>query len=322
MAMLATLEGFAENRGGIFGACLGACDSVGRTVRGCLGVFDFAEPDDEMSINKAIEIYKEMGQRSDPDFELGVFNYPVFNFVQKFFELKRNSPQYNDEEAAAITYFGMVAGQPIPTAIYNDIAIDWDKIDAIVYNDENGLDPNKVLPWWEMSVARNDGGAVGKIKGKWQIWFPVSGIGANEYLKNNSSTNVRLTRDLKTSYVAAVYHLNRFLVYNGLYKGVEKTLAEESRRLQGLRAKALASQAAAARALALAKTSEDISVEKIQEYQNQLNDAQEKEKELTDYLNRLKNLPSGTGNVDTDGKTTSSFTPLIIAALAALAFMG
>lgn len=40
MAFLATLEGLgvpARKGGGIFGACLGACDAVGATVAGCLG---------------------------------------------------------------------------------------------------------------------------------------------------------------------------------------------------------------------------------------------------------------------------------------------
>lgn len=40
MAFLATLEGLGvptRKNGGIFGACLGACDAVGATVAGCLG---------------------------------------------------------------------------------------------------------------------------------------------------------------------------------------------------------------------------------------------------------------------------------------------
>ena len=37
MAMLATLEGIENNRGTFLGACLGACEMVASTLRGCLG---------------------------------------------------------------------------------------------------------------------------------------------------------------------------------------------------------------------------------------------------------------------------------------------
>lgn len=38
--MLATLEGIEQNRGTFLGACLGACEMVASTVRGCLGAID------------------------------------------------------------------------------------------------------------------------------------------------------------------------------------------------------------------------------------------------------------------------------------------
>lgn len=308
MPMLATLEGTRTPR---------------RQMAGCLGAFDYAQPDEDLTIKRAIAIYKERGQRQDPDFELGVFNFPVLNFIMQFLELKRNSPQLNDEEAAAVTYFGMIARQPAPTANFQDIAIDWAKVDGILYNKDNGLDPNKVMPWWEMCIATNYGGGLSKIGGKWAVWFPIAGIGANDVLKKIGSKNVRTTRDLQTSYIESIYHLNRFLYYNGLYGGVEKTLAEESRRLQGLRAQALASQQAAAKALALSKASENVSADVVTKYENQLKRAQLDEKELTDYLNRINGAPKGTGDVDTDGMNTGTVLAFLgIAAVAATAFMG
>ena len=39
MSMLATFEGNKPAARGFLGACLGACDNVGRTVRGCLGAY-------------------------------------------------------------------------------------------------------------------------------------------------------------------------------------------------------------------------------------------------------------------------------------------
>lgn len=304
MSMLATLEGIVTPR---------------RNMAGCLGDFDQAKESD-LTIERCISIYKSVGQSQDPDFELGIFNFPILNFLISYFELKRNSPQLSEEECAAVTYFGMVARQPVPTATFQDIAIDWEKVDGILYNKDFGLDPNVVMPWWEMQIATGRGG-LKKIGGKWSIWFPTAGTGADDYAKSYGSSDVRLTRDLQTSYISSVYHLNRFLVYNGLYAGVEKTLAEESRRLQKLRAQALASQAAAAKALALARASENVSQEKLKQYENQMAQALNDEKEITGYLERIQNAPKGVGDVDTQGLKTNNILAYFGMAAAAFAFM-
>lgn len=259
----------------------------------------------------------------EPNFELGPWDLPISEFLYRFAALKKNSPQYNDEEAAAVVYFGMVADQPMPTSEYTDIAIDWDSVDVIAY-DKNlvaslsgiefaQLGPNYYLPLFDYYVmghikSKRDGkvflGIKKDDKGKWQISF--------------LGKSVRLTRTLKESYEASVYHLNRYLVYNGLYDGVRKTLAEESRRLQGLRAQALASQQAAAKALALSKASENVSEEAINRYEKQLEEAQVKEAEITDYLQKLSRTPEGQGSTSSSG--VSGIIPLAIgAAFAALA---
>lgn len=259
----------------------------------------------------------------EPNFELGPWDFPISEFLYRFAMLKRNSPQYTDEEAAAVVYFGMVADQPMPTAEYTDIAIDWDAVDAIAYDknlvaslagiDAAQLGPNYYLPFFDDEVMthtkiKKDGKLYFGIKkddnGKWQIAF--------------LGKSVRLTRTLKESYEASVYHLNRFLCYNGLYTGVQKTLAEESRRLQGLRAQALASQQAAAKALALSKASENVQEEVVERYEKQLEEAQAKEAEITDYLQKLSRTPEGQGSTSASG--LSGIIPLAIgAAVAALA---
>lgn len=252
----------------------------------------------------------------EPNYELGPWDYPIAEFLGRFEQLKRNSPQYTDQEAAAVVYFGMVAQQPTPTAEYTDISIDWDTVDTIAYNLQSydptqvSLGPNGILTLFDIKLllkqcVKIDGEpyfGIKKDSGKWQIYF----IGHN----------VRTTRTLQESYVAAVYHLNRYLVWNGLYDGILKTLAEESRKLQGLRAKALASQAAAAKALALSKASENVSEEVIERYEQQLAEAKEKEKEITDYLQKLLNTPQGQGSTTAAG--TSGLLPLAIGAAAAL----
>lgn len=259
----------------------------------------------------------------EPNFELGPWDFPIAEFLARFAQLKRNSPQYNDEEAAAVVYFGMVAQQPTPTATYADIAIDWDAVDSIAYDlnlvasiaglEASQLGPNYYLPKFDYFVLykhllkQGGSGYFGMRKddsGKWQIYF--------------FGKNVRTTRPLQESYVASVYHLNRYLVYNGLYDGVRKTLAEESRRLQGLRAQALASQQAAAKALALSKASENVQEEVVERYEKQLEEAKVKEAEITDYLQKLSRTPEGQGSTSSSG--VSGIIPLAIgAAVAALA---
>ena len=255
----------------------------------------------------------------EPNFELGPWSYPVTEFLTHFFTLKKNSPQYTDEEAAAVTYFGMIAEQPEPTAQVTDISIDWNAVDSIAFDiaaydpaqAENG--PNMLLPYFETLINRND--LIRKDKqpylgikkndsGKWQIYFIWK--------------NVRTTRSLQESYIESVYHLNRYLYYNGLYTGIQKTLSEESRRLQGLRAQALASQQAAAKALALSRASENVQEETIERYEKQLEAAQVKQQEIDDYLRKLSNTPTGQGSTTTAG--ASGVLPLVVgAALAALA---
>lgn len=256
----------------------------------------------------------------EPNFELGPWDFPISEFLYRFAMLKRNSPQYNDEEAAAVVYFGMVADQPMPTAEYTDIAIDWDAVDSIAY-DKNlvaslagiewaQLGPNYYLPLFDDYVmihnkTKKDGklyfGIKKDDKGKWQIAF--------------LGKSVRLTRTLKESYEASVYHLNRYLYYNGLYTGIQKTLSEESRRLQGLRAQALASQQAAAKALALSKASENVQEEVVERYEKQLAEAKAKEAEITDYLQKLSRTPEGQGSTSSSG--VSGIIPLAIAATVA-----
>lgn len=281
-----------------------------------------------MAFEQEIDVIKEVQDKAverlrrkptEPNFELGPWDYPITEFISRFKQLKRNSPQYTDEEAAAITYFGMVAQQPMPTANFTDISIDWDKVDSLAY-DKNIPDAFYVGPNWtlvELELLIMDHLVIGSgnisdyigmkknKSGKWQIYF--------------FGENVRTTRSITDSYVASVYHLNRFLVYNGLYSGVQKTLAEESRRLQGLRAQALASQQAAAKALALSRASENVQEEVVERYEKQLAEAQAREQEINEYLQKLNNTPTGTGDI---GGASSGVAAIAIAALSFLALRG
>lgn len=265
------------------------------------------------SINEILDRIERWGTTDEPNFELGVWSYPITNFLIRFRTLKRNSPQYSDEEAAAITYFAMVAEQPTPTGNFEDISIDWNVVDSMNYDPSYGLDPNYYNVLFESYLRHATYGYVNNKleigvekdkKGKWKVMY--------------NFVNVRLTRNLQESYIQSIYHLNRYLYYNGLYSGIQKTLSEESRKLQGLKAQADASAQAAAYALAMSRINENISEEVTEKYEKQLEDAQKQSQKLTEYIERINNAPTGQGSVTASG--TSSIIPLAIgAAVAALA---
>lgn len=164
MAMLATLEGIENNRGGIFGACLGACEMVANTVRGCLGAIDqkkifkssdnFYIPDfnystgfnaisdgDERIIAQAtgptdanmavVSSIKKYGIGDVVDkVTLNTWLLPIQNFLNYLWQTLINYPEMNIQGAAGKAYFSWLANNPKP----NDIRLQtaWDaKVNAL-----------------------------------------------------------------------------------------------------------------------------------------------------------------------------------------------
>ena len=151
--MLATLEGIEQNRGGIFGACLGACYSVinGAAMAGCalLGGIDakrifaksynFYIPDlnyqtgfnaitdpDERAIAQdfgvmgpgiAISVSKsKYGLDNIIDYKVTVNTWllPVQNFLNYLWQTLINYPDLTTQGAAAKAYFAWLANNPKP----------------------------------------------------------------------------------------------------------------------------------------------------------------------------------------------------------------
>lgn len=162
--MLATLEGIENNRGGIFGACLGACEMVANTVRGCLGAIDqkkifkssdnFYIPDfnystgfnaisdgDERIIAQAtgptdanmavVSSIKKYGIGDVVDkVTLNTWLLPIQNFLNYLWQTLINYPEMNIQGAAGKAYFSWLANNPKP----NDIRLQtaWDaKVNAL-----------------------------------------------------------------------------------------------------------------------------------------------------------------------------------------------
>lgn len=323
MALLATLEGLGvptRKNGGIFGACLGACDAVGATVYGCLGDAEseyekFAGYKDYIDSKKADGTYwsikRDWIYKMNPDLiSLGQFNFPIFNFNRNYEVLKKNSPTTSPEALAATVYFSMLASQPVPTTEKNVLYHgDYDKESGNVYGKHGKV---RIEDWdiLEDCLSNAD-------------WL-YSIIYAKKYWK---------AANAQEAYYEKLKQLQQYLQGMGLWGGIQKTLSEESRKLQAQAAAASASAAAAAKALAMARINADVSQEGRFEaaeqqakaeadYKNAL-DNEEKIKKALDNVS--KGLPADTPDLP-DKKTEetiSSVLPLLgLAAAAALAFMG
>lgn len=199
---------------------------------------------------------------SDSNIGLGAFSLPVLNFVERDEQLKARNPQLNELERAAVVYFGMLAETPEPTRGGDAIYIDSN------FNSDKNF-------WAEQERRAR---------------YDVAGTGYIKFIKDS----------VTTAYYQNLKRLQEWLSANGLTEGIQKTLNEQSRRLQGLRAGIEASKAAAARALGLSQITEEMSEEARAEAaeaqakaQKQYNEALDRENELNRQLDNIsKGLPA------------------------------
>lgn len=156
---------------------------------------------------------------------IGVFAYPILEFNERLETAKQTTPQMaGDLQAlAARVYFGMLAEQPKPTRDDDVYYLDWEN---------SGRDKKDWLADEE------------QIKYHAVPWpFPL------------------VKADAQTAYFSALKNLQSWLAYFGLTEGIQKTLIEASRKRQADLAAIAASNAAAARALALSKQTADMTEE-------------------------------------------------------------
>lgn len=145
MAMLATLEGIEQNRGGILSACLGACNAVSVTMRGCLG--SSAIQNWDIGINAIKDDYERqlasqkayfLGVDAPSIYEQGLRNgqaknvdnyggwfYPVQIFIEMFKRGVHDYPELTkDIEVSTKTYYAFIANYTKP--------LDYEK--AVIYD--------------------------------------------------------------------------------------------------------------------------------------------------------------------------------------------
>lgn len=198
---------------------------------------------------------------TDEDVGLGAFSFPVLTFYEREEELKARNPQLDDQERAAVIYFGMLADTPEPTTNKT----------AYYIND----DISNVDTWFKYESAAK---------------YTVLGRNYLDFVEDNS----------QNAFYKNLKRLQEWLAYNGLTEGIQKTLMEQKRKLQGLRAGIDASKAAAARALGLSQITEEMSEEARVEAaeaqakaQKDYDAAIERENELNRQLDNIsKGLPA------------------------------
>lgn len=211
--------------------------------------------------------------RDDALFGLGALSYPTLTFQERSDIIKESQPGMTDQERAAVVYFGMLAEVPTPTAsgTYN----------SLIYEDVENNEPD-FKKWPELE----------------------------EEMKYHALGFISTTqRSLQESYAVNLYHLQQYLVKSGLWNGIEKTLSEESRRRQADRAALDAQAAAAAKALAYGRMTQD-------EATAVKNRVEQQQAEIDRQLEELKAgiLPQEPGQTATGG---SSILPIAAAAAAA-----
>lgn len=169
---------------------------------------------------------KDLGKNTivkNPDsiYGLSALSYPVLTFTERDLRLKESNPYMTDQERAAVVYFSMLADVPAPTVVGNYLAVDWVKAEE-------------------------------KAKGEPLFWLLQEGS-----RKYGDARLPQTSTSLQEAYVNSIWHLQRYLYMMNLWDGIEATLAEESRRRQATKAALDASGAAAAKALAYGRITQD-----------------------------------------------------------------
>lgn len=222
--------------------------------------------------------------------QLGGLYLPCVEFELRKNILLANTPQLSEEEAAAITYFAMLAETPQPTS--NDLILvpNWSEAqtplqmistETSIFDNEGNLTVSPAVANYEragITTAYN--------------WRTAAATGDNETYQFNARFVPK-----SDVYLNQVKKLQKYLIKRGLWDGVQKTLSEESRSLQALLAAAQAQEQAAAYKAAMARQvaeegtdkARDEAAKQIAEAEKAYKDAEAYENEIKNKLNRVEN---------------------------------
>lgn len=222
--------------------------------------------------------------------QLGGLYLPCVEFELRKNILLANTPQLSEEEAAAITYFAMLAETPQPTS--NDIILvpNWSEAqtplqmistETAIFDNEGNLTVSPAVANYEragITTAYN--------------WRTAAATGDNETYQFDARFVPK-----SDVYLNQVKKLQKYLIKRGLWDGVQKTLSEESRSLQALLAAAQAQEQAAAYKAAMARQIAEEGTEKARaEAAKQLAESEKAYKDAEAYENEIKNKLNRVGN--------------------------
>lgn len=222
--------------------------------------------------------------------QLGGLYLPCVEFELRKNILLANTPQLSEEEAAAITYFAMLAETPQPTSNEIILVPNWSEAqtplqmistETAIFDNEGNLTVSPAVANYEragITTAYN--------------WRTAAATGDNETYQFDA-------RFIPKSdvYLNQVKKLQKYLIKRGLWDGVQKTLSEESRSLQALLAAAQAQEQAAAYKAAMARQIAEEGTDRaraeaakqIAEAEKAYKDAEAYENEIKNKLNRIEN---------------------------------
>lgn len=222
--------------------------------------------------------------------QLGGLYLPCVEFELRKNILLANTPQLSEEEAAAITYFAMLAETPQPTSNEIILVPNWSEAqtplqmistETAIFDSEGNLTVSPAVANYEragITTAYN--------------WRTAAATGDNETYQFNARFVPK-----SDVYLNQVKKLQKYLIKRGLWDGVQKTLSEESRSLQALLAAAQAQEQAAAYKAAMARQIAEEGTDKaraeaakqIAEAEKAYKDAEAYENEIKNKLNRVEN---------------------------------
>lgn len=215
--------------------------------------------------------------------QLGGLYLPCVEFELRKNILLANTPQLSEEEAAAITYFAMLAETPQPTSNEIILVPNWSEAqtplqmistETAIFDNEGNLTVSPPVANYEragITTAYN--------------WRTAAATGDNETYQFNARFVPK-----SDVYLNQVKKLQKYLIKRGLWDGVQKTLSEESRSLQALLAAAQAQAQAAAYKAAMARQIAEEGTDKARaEAAKQIAEAEKAYKDAEAYQNEIKN---------------------------------
>lgn len=225
---------------------------------------------------------------------------PVWTFEYYNNILKNSTPELDEQARAASVYFSILARNPQVTSNEETSFIPF----------EESYQPDYLLGSEFWLNFRPTDFKVGDVFAKTSAY--------SNYIK------MLQTAPAKDVYLYNLYKLKTYLSKLNLTKGIEQTLAEQSRKLQGLKVQAQEAKAAAARSLAYSQINANMSeeerfaaAERQAKAKEEYKEAEENEKDIE---RRLTNITNGLPEDFGEGEGKGGINIALLAAIGVGAF--